>query len=240
MARVWAESQHSGTHLLMLLAIADFADDHGRAYPAVSTLAEKCRMQPRNANVILAALRASGELNVKLGQGPRGTNLYRINLQAEGVQRLAGVQEHAGVQGLASTPAKACSPPCKGLPETPAKAYSQTINEPSVNHHEPKRERAKRASRSPVKRSLPDDFAISPGVEAWAAEKGFGDLASHLEAFKEKARANGYQYADWDSAFMGAIRNDWAGLRNGKAGTKAPRNFEGKDYSAGVRDGRIV
>jgi hypothetical protein len=65
MARVWAESSHSGSHLLMMLAIADFADDDGNAYPAVATLARKCRMKTRNANVLLAALRASGELQVR-------------------------------------------------------------------------------------------------------------------------------------------------------------------------------
>jgi len=32
MARVWEQSQHAGTNLLMLLAIADFADDDGQAY----------------------------------------------------------------------------------------------------------------------------------------------------------------------------------------------------------------
>lgn len=80
MARVWAESQQSGSHLLMLLAIADFADDDGNAYPSVTTLAEKCRMKARNAQVILAALRQSGELEVRENEGPRGTNLYCISL----------------------------------------------------------------------------------------------------------------------------------------------------------------
>ena len=60
MARVWATSSHSGTELLMLLAIADFSDDDGRAYPAVATLAKKCRMTDRNARLILANLRDSG------------------------------------------------------------------------------------------------------------------------------------------------------------------------------------
>jgi len=48
MARVWAETKQSGPHLLMLLAIADFADDNGNAYPSVNTLAKKCRIEPRN------------------------------------------------------------------------------------------------------------------------------------------------------------------------------------------------
>lgn len=134
MARVWAESKQSGTHLLMLLAIADFADDDGNAYPSVPTLAEKCRMQTRNANVILAALKTSGELQVRPNEGPKGTNRYRIVMPSQGVQSLAvvglqanaGVQERAGVQRLASPPAKACSKPLQRI-----------ADEPSLNHHEP-------------------------------------------------------------------------------------------------------
>jgi hypothetical protein len=238
MARVWELSTQSGTHLLMLLAIADFADDHGRAFPAVATLAKKCRMQPRNANVILAALRASGELQVRAGQGPHGTNLYRVNLTTEGVQSLAGVQEHAGLQGIADTPAKACLPPCKGLPETPAKACRQTTIEPSENHQEPKRVRAKRAAPTSVLVSLPSDFVVSERVKSWAAKKGYDNLQAHLEVFVSKAKARTYKYADWDEAFMGAIRADWAGLRTGKP-SKAPRSFDGTDYSKGHTNGRI-
>ena len=78
MARVWADSMHAGTELLMLLAIADFADDDGNAYPAVPTLAKKCRMSTRNANFILTALKVSGELEVRANEGPKGTNRYRI------------------------------------------------------------------------------------------------------------------------------------------------------------------
>ena len=78
MARVWEKSQHAGSELLMLLAIADFADDDGRAYPAVPTLAKKCRMTPRNANLILANLRKTGELVIRQNEGPKGTNLYQI------------------------------------------------------------------------------------------------------------------------------------------------------------------
>lgn len=251
MARVWAASQHSGTHLLMLLAIADFADDDGRAYPAVSTLATKCRMRSRNANVILAALRASGELQVKAGQGPRGTNLYRVNLPAEGLQNLAPLQSLAPLQGNAAPPAKACSKPLQAI-----------ADKPSMNHQEPpvkKRERAKRATPAPTKCSVPDGFGVSSAVQAWAASKGFHQLPEHLEAFVGKCKAKGYQYADWDAAFMEAIRKDWAGLRTGqqpngkppladltpaaqrRLGIKAPRSFDAMNYREGIdKDGNIT
>lgn len=68
----------------MLLALADHSDDHGNSYPSVATLARKCRMKSRNANYILAALQASGELCVVKNGAPRGTNLYRIMLASLG------------------------------------------------------------------------------------------------------------------------------------------------------------
>lgn len=78
MAKVWELSSHSSRELLMLLAIADFADDDGRAYPAIGTLAKKCRMSSRNAMRILASLRNSGELQIGVNAGPRGCNTYRV------------------------------------------------------------------------------------------------------------------------------------------------------------------
>jgi hypothetical protein len=69
----------------------------------------------------------------------------------------------------------------------------------------------KRAART-CKTPLPDDFGISQSVQAWADRKGYSRLPEHLEAFKAKVKANGYAYADWDSAFMEAVRGDWARL----------------------------
>src|SRR5258706_5616674 len=103
MATVWERSQHAGTELLMLLAIADFADDNGNAYPAVATLAAKCRMTSRNANLILAELRSTGELEVRPNQGPRGTNRYRI-VHAEGLKQPSALKNSSPLKPASSTP----------------------------------------------------------------------------------------------------------------------------------------
>lgn len=83
------------------------------------------------------------------------------------------------------------------------------------------------------KTGLPEDFGISELVQAWAVEKGYGQLPEHLEAFKRKSTANGYSYADWDAAFMEAIREDWAKLRarakNGAAPPAETRHFTTAD-----------
>jgi len=68
------------------------------------------------------------------------------------------------------------------------------------------------------KRRMPEGFAISDSVRAWAGTKGYLQLDEHLEAFRRKAEAKGYTYVDWDKAFMEAIREDWAKLRGGSFG----------------------
>lgn len=73
-------------------------------------------------------------------------------------------------------------------------------------------QRVQPRKRAPSKTSLPHDFAISDRVRSWAADKGHDRLEQHLESFRGKATAKGYAYADWDAAFMEAIRENWARL----------------------------
>lgn len=68
--------------------------------------------------------------------------------------------------------------------------------------------RKKRAAQTP----LPDGFAISDRVKAWAAEKGYTKLEQRLENFLGYVRRKQPTYADWDEAFMSAVRDDWAKL----------------------------
>jgi hypothetical protein len=70
---------------LMLLAIADFADEEGTAWGTVRTLAEKSRLTERHVPRILADLEASGELQILRGAGrlvkpTRGRAAYKSDL----------------------------------------------------------------------------------------------------------------------------------------------------------------
>lgn len=82
----WRFSKAKGGGLLVLLAIADFANDAGVAYPSIPTLARKARLTPRNTQRAIRHLVASGELVIEEGKGPHRTHLYRIVL-AEGTQQ---------------------------------------------------------------------------------------------------------------------------------------------------------
>jgi hypothetical protein len=80
---VWKHSgQKKSGALVVLQAIADYADADGIAWPAVATLARKTRMSKRNLQRWLSALQRDGELQVLRNQGMRGSNIYKICLPA--------------------------------------------------------------------------------------------------------------------------------------------------------------
>lgn len=79
---VWDEAPYEGSRLLVLLAIADFADDDGVCFPGVTRLAKKARLTPRALQKHLAILEQDGWLKRQLNKGVetgRGkTNRYTI------------------------------------------------------------------------------------------------------------------------------------------------------------------
>jgi len=90
--------------------------------------------------------------------------------------------------------------------------------------------------RKPAKTLLPDDFAVSDAVKAWASSKGITRLDDHLESFKAKAKAKAYEYADWDAALMNAIRDDWAKLGTSVSTSKPRRKLLGEGSSTNYGD----
>ena len=124
--------------------------------------------------------------------------------------KLPDYQEHNGTSG--KTRAQAAKRQRKHRDVT---VSSRSERDTSVTREEKRREERKDIPAKPVKPSkttLPDGFGISERVRAWAEEKGHGQLEARLENFKGAALAKAYAYADWDAAFMNAIRDNWAKL----------------------------
>jgi hypothetical protein len=98
MTDVWAHADCSGSELLVLLALADFSDDHGEnIYPSMQTLARKSRLSESQARRVVQNLVKKGLLEiVEAGGWDRGrnrSNAYRIlleNLNTEGGVNLKG------------------------------------------------------------------------------------------------------------------------------------------------------
>jgi hypothetical protein len=183
----------------MLLAIADFSDDNGRAYPSVPTLARKCRMKERNARYILAELVDSGELSTQVGKGPKGSNVYKIKLASLGVQQSAGVQQGAPT-------------PCNTLPLTPATECSQTIIEPSVN----------RQSFVDFWKAYPRKVARNDAQKAWTKLKADSSLLAIILKAVEKQSLS----ADWqkDGGKFIPYPATWLNGRRWEDEVSAPQN----------------
>lgn len=83
-SRLWENSHASGGDLLVLLALADHANEDGECWPGIASLASKTRMSERNVQRILRRLREAGELHVtqRPGKGWNSTSMYRFRLEA--------------------------------------------------------------------------------------------------------------------------------------------------------------
>jgi hypothetical protein len=84
MSLVWEHSQHKGGDLLALLAIADFADGNGTAYPSIKQIAAMARTTRRHLIRVLDNLKYSDELSIRQNSGPKGRHIYQINMELLG------------------------------------------------------------------------------------------------------------------------------------------------------------
>lgn len=82
MTEVWKDAPVSGTELLMLLALADSANDDRECWPSVRHLMHKVRLSEAQARRVLKSLERQGviEIDIKKGKGATGreSNRYRI------------------------------------------------------------------------------------------------------------------------------------------------------------------
>jgi hypothetical protein len=78
MTRVWQHAQHKGSALLLLLALADHANDEGICWPSIQTLAAKIRMSERQTQRMLGTLIASGDVYAHEGRGRSHTSRYAV------------------------------------------------------------------------------------------------------------------------------------------------------------------
>lgn len=85
MTLVWEHSKHEGSALLLLLAIADCANEQGEAWPGHKFLAQRIRLSRSSVQYLLPKIIASKELKVihQGGSGTADTNHYRINIKGQ-------------------------------------------------------------------------------------------------------------------------------------------------------------
>jgi len=222
MSLVWDGFPGAGSELLAMLALADWSDDDGRCYPSIAAIATKTRLSRSQAQRVIHGLIDGGFVEIlgnEFGGAPGTTRQYRIvrsSLTGRIDATPTGRMDATGsADATGSTHAQDGS---HGCAETGRTHATQTVIEPSItviHTSATTKKKVKAEKKKATKAPIPNDFGISEGIRKWAQAKGHARLEEHLEHFIGTAKANGYQYADWDAAFMNAVRNDWARLRQG-------------------------
>ena len=188
MSIIWERSERSGSELLLLLALADHADDSGNCYPSVARLAAKTRMSERSVQYMLRSLVESGELQIQQGGGRSNTNIYRLcppPAVSEKVQTIPGNSAN-----LAPFAEKGCNLAAERVQSGAGKGATAIAPEPSI---EPSIEPA--AARAHAHEGNVD-AAVGRLCRVWEEATGttvtalVGDhMASWLERLPEEAIA---------------------------------------------------
>jgi len=79
---IWDHSQLSGTELLLVLALADQANDEGVCWPSMDTLAHKARMTGRSVQNLMPKLFESGEVVMLREAHGHVSRTYRVVVPA--------------------------------------------------------------------------------------------------------------------------------------------------------------
>lgn len=168
MAQVWDDlTITSQADLIVLLALADFSNDNGESWPAMDSIAKKCRASERGVRKIIRRLESEGRIKVKIGgSGPRATNVYQI-LRGNPVPPQGGTPfpSRGNLSALKGEPecikgGTACAPDPSG-----------SVIDPSV-HTELPLERLVSAKSKPEPK--PPNLEHKAFIEAWcSAFKGF-------------------------------------------------------------------
>ncbi len=84
MSAVFESKTLPATARLVMLALADHADDEGRCYPSIRRLCERTGLTERSVQNSVKYLCENGYLTVSMNAGPKGVNLYTVTATPAG------------------------------------------------------------------------------------------------------------------------------------------------------------
>lgn len=189
---VWKLSKYRGGARLVLLAIADNADDFGVAWPSVDTIAEKAQLSKRQAQRVLDKLEADRAILIynRVADGKpeqHYSNVYVLVMP--GVEPklpdLAGNVRRRGVV----TPASSGSDigVTRGSDTDVTRVVTSASSEPSVNHQiEPANTQKTKTAPVTARESAPAHVAHSPPTPE---QKAAQFTPEQLEANRQRVQA---------------------------------------------------
>lgn len=104
MAAIFESTTLGPTERLIMLALADHADDDGRCYPSIQRLCQRTGLSERAVRTNLRALEKSRYIRTEKGGGRGGTSLYFISVNQ------AADAPFSAQKGAADAPGRKCPP----------------------------------------------------------------------------------------------------------------------------------
>ena len=214
------------TERLIMLALADHADDDGRCYPSILRLCERTGLSERAVQTNVKALSEKGYLRVIVGGGKGNANVYFVSPNPAAQ---TPYQMHPAADAP-QTPQQMRSNPAADAPEP-----SGTIKEPSI-------EAAPRRRRKPEV-PIPPNWVPNEKNLSDARERNFTEQEIRHEAaqFRDRHLAKGSLFRDWDAAWrtwLGNVRKFQS--RGGMAGGSSPgRGGQGRSLASIVAERRL-
>jgi len=224
MTSVWDDRRaQTHTELLVLLALADWANDDGYGWPTVSVLAAKARLSERAVRQILGRLTATGRIRRIPGGGRGHGNLYQVlsveNPAPETVNLIHGKEntEPETLNGLHPLGAKRVNLTTeKGEPGAPNTSYTRQENNTTSSSSLP----GGSARCDPDGNEIPPASPSSPLVEDLRRIYGLSNNQRDAVVSFIGSHGEGYVRAKWQivrsrprrngaGALLAALRDDW-------------------------------
>ena len=196
---------------LVLLKLADNANDQGECWPSYQYIADQCEISKRSAMNHIEALLDAGFLTKTVRKGVKGnsSNVYLLNLDAKPANN-GGANPAPPSAGDSLGSANAAPPSANAAPGGSANAAPgishslEPVNE-SVNESlavPPKSKKSKRLS------SVPDEFLVDQRMLDWLAQNQITtDWRTATSNFLDHHRAKGTKMADWVAGWRTWMRN---------------------------------
>lgn len=223
MTQVWQDATLTGNTRMVLLALADSANDEGTCWPLIDTIARKVNCSRSTVESALANLERQGYL--ERNHRRNSSTIYRVLIPTpENRGSPENYGDHPRESGVLT-------------PENRTQNRKGTVREPSGGAYAPdgglwppppeQSPPAKKQARRKQRHHLPDDWVPKDQHVEKARTLGV-DLEEEAEKFRNYWQAQGKPMADWDATFRNWLLN--------------ARKFQSSTQAEPTRDkhGRIV
>lgn len=242
MSMVWDDPSFRGNTKLIMLCLADFANDEGCCWPSLNRIAQKCGISLSTLKAQLNTLCNDGYIRKETrkkttssGEITNDTNLYWIVTQSLGRSESdLGQNSPQPKTGLGRNLAE-------GRPESgPKPSLDPSIsnsNTPVV----PKSSEPKICKPRQRAVTLPSDFTITHDMATWYAQQSefIVDMNAATVQWKDAMLAKQTKYKDWPAAWRNGMRNanKWALERESRAPAAATQRMGASNGNYGPPEG---